>query len=80
VSAEVRPPITRLAAQQPFNRRTSQQTEEIAMGSTHSNVNRLRQLKVVSFLASWRCYPGNLGYVRFFSTNRSCADDVRYRG
>ncbi len=35
VSVDVCPPITRLAAQGPFNRKTSQQTEKLAMGNVN---------------------------------------------
>ena len=61
VSVEVCLPITRLAAQWPFNRKTSQQTEEIAMRNVNQDLRRLRQPYLLSFSASLRCYLGNLG-------------------
>ena len=60
MSVEVCPPITKLAAQRPFNRKMGQQTEEIAMRNVNQDLNRLRQPNVLPFSASWRCYPGNL--------------------
>ncbi len=63
MSVGVRSPVTRLAAQRPFDRKTSQQTEEIAMRNVNQDLNRLRQPNLLPFLASWRCYPGNLGYL-----------------
>ncbi len=62
MSVEVCRPFTRLAAQRPFNRKTSQQTEEIAMRNVNQDLNRLRQPNLLSFSASWRRYPGNLGW------------------
>ena len=58
---EVCLPITRLAAQRPFNRKTSQQMEEIAMRNVNQGLNRLRQPNLLPYSASWRCYLGNLG-------------------
>jgi hypothetical protein len=40
VSVEVCRPITRLAAQRPFDRRTSQQTEEIAVRNEYQDMIR----------------------------------------
>ncbi len=61
MSVEVCPPIMRLAAQQPFRHRIGQQTEEIAMGSAHQNVNRFRQVKVLPFSVVGRNHLGNPG-------------------
>jgi hypothetical protein len=64
VSVEVRPPITRLAVQRLFNRKSSHQAEDIAMQHANQGPSRPRQPNVLPFSASWRCYPGNLGSVR----------------
>ena len=32
------------------------------MQSANQDLNRLRQPNVLSFLASWRRYPGNFGF------------------
>jgi len=61
VNVEVCPPITRLAAHQLFNRKISQQTQEIAMQCPDQDPSHLPQPNVLPFSASWRCYPGNLG-------------------
>ncbi len=61
MSVEMCLPITRLAAQRPFNRKTSQHTEEIAMRNANQEPNRLREPNMLPFSASWRCYLGNLG-------------------
>ena len=42
VSVEVRPPITRLAAQRWFSRQIGQSAEEIAMQNANQALNRLR--------------------------------------
>ncbi len=61
MSVEAYPPITRLAAQWPFNRQISHQTEETAMQHANQDPSPLRQPNVLPFSASWRCYLGNLG-------------------
>ncbi len=60
ISVEVCLPVTRLAAHRPFHREIGQQTEEIAAHNVNQDLNRLRQLNVLPFSASWRCYLGNL--------------------
>ncbi len=61
MSVEVWPPITRLAAQRPFNRKINHPAEGIAMHNGNQDRFRLRQPNVLPFSASWRCYLGNLG-------------------
>ncbi len=52
VSVEVCLSITRMVAQRPFNHKTSQQTEEIAMRNVIQDLNRLRQPNLLPFSAS----------------------------
>ncbi len=47
----------------PFNRKTSQQTEEIAKRNVNQDLNRLRQPNLLPFSACSRCYLVNLGLV-----------------
>ena len=47
--AEVRPPIMRLVAQRPFNRKIGQQTGETAMKSTNHVLSRHQHPKVLPF-------------------------------
>ncbi len=54
-------PITRLAAQRPFNRKIGQQTEEIVMQRVNQTPNGLRQPNLLQYLVSGRWYLGNLG-------------------
>ncbi len=61
MTVEVCRPFSRLAAQRLLNRRTSEQTEEIAMQRANQDLNRLRQPNVLPFSASGRWYSGNLG-------------------
>ena len=57
---EVRPPITRLAAQRPFNRKTGQQTMASTMANAKRNPNRLRQPNVLTFSTGARWCLVNL--------------------
>ena len=61
MSVEVCSPVTRLAAERPFNRKTSQQTEQIAMRIVNQDLNRIRQRNLLPFSVNLRCYPGNFG-------------------
>ena len=54
LSDEVRPPITRLAAQRQFDRQIGHSTEEIAMRNANQALNRL----LASIVLSYCCQPG----------------------
>ena len=61
VNGEVYPPFPRLAAQRPFDQRTSQQSQEIAMRRANRGLSRLRKPNVLPLSVSWRCHQGHLG-------------------